>query len=88
MLKLKTILKTIFRRWYILHEDLQTPENGTAIFGPFWGWEISKRLNDAYADGLASSGWVEALALSRRFSKTVHINSRKYWMKQLKEIQG
>ena len=75
----------VLRKWYIVHEDIQTPENGMAIFGPFRGWEIDKRLNDEYADLLAACGPLEGMAYPRSYIKTVYVNSRKYWMTQLKE---
>lgn len=76
------------RKWYIIHEDIQTPSNGVAIFGPFRGFEMSKRLNDAYADLLAGSGNVDGIALTRSYVKTIYVNPRKHWMQQLKEIKA
>lgn len=77
-------LLNLFRRWYIIHEDVQTPENGIAYFGPFRGWEMNKRINDAYADLLAQSGNLETVGLSRKDRKSSYINPRKYWMDQEK----
>ena len=78
-------VQDFLRKWYIVHEDVQTPENGMAIFGPFRGWEISARLSDAYADLLAACGPLEGMAYSRKYIKTVYVNPRKFWMTQLKE---
>jgi len=73
-------------RVFIIHEDVRHPHNGTAIFGPFFKFEIDKRLNDYYGDLLAYDGNIEPLDLTRKQAKNIYINSRRYWMKQLKEI--
>lgn len=83
--KLNKVISSL-RKWYILHEDIQTPENGIAYFGPFRGWEMTKRLNDAYADLLAGCGNLDGVTLPRAYVKTYYINSRKYWMTQLKDL--
>lgn len=81
-------MRDFFRKFYIWHEDVQNPENGEAYFGPFRGFEMNRRLNDAYADGLASFGNIECVRLSRQEAKVYYINPRSYWMEQLKKLQN
>jgi hypothetical protein len=70
-------------KFYIEHEDIQTPANGIAYFGPFEESELTERLNDAYADLLAGSGDVDAVELTDAQAAAVYINPREYWMEQL-----
>lgn len=71
--------------FYIRHEDLQTPENGVAFFGPFKGYEMTERLNDAFADILAQSGNVDEVELSESESWQC-TNDRVYWFDRLTEV--
>lgn len=83
---MRILIYHFFCKWYIMHEDAQNPENGWAIFGPFRGFEINKRANDAHADLLAGSGPLNVELLPKDYLKTVHVNPRRYWMKQLRDI--
>lgn len=82
---------------YIRHEDLQTPENGVAYFGPFSAEEVGERVNDAYADLLAGSGNVDVVDQREVFgtdspdngadpASWTYVNPRAYWMTQLAEL--
>ena len=69
---------------YIEHEDVQTPDNGTAYFGPFDEAEMDERLNDTYADLLAGSGNVDGVVFTDAEAEAIgYINPRTYWMQQL-----
>ena len=72
------------KQYYIEHEDIETPENGTAYFGPFGADEIVDRCNDTYADLLAGSGNVDSVLLTDAEAEAIgYINPRTYWMEQL-----
>jgi hypothetical protein len=75
------------KKLYIIHEDLETPSNGIGIFGPFGESEIVERMNDAYADGLASFGSVDVIKLTDLRARRMYINSREYWMEQLAKLE-
>lgn len=75
------------RKHYIEHEDIQTPENGTAYFGPFEESEMDERLNDTYADLLAGSGNVDGVLFTDAEAEAIgYINPRAYWMEQLASV--
>jgi hypothetical protein len=69
-------------RWYIRHEDLQTPENGVAYFGPFSEQEIGERINGPLADMFADSGDVDSVQLIDSEARLLNVNSREWWMEQ------
>lgn len=69
-------------RLYIRHEDLQTPSNGWALFGPFSAMEIEARLNGPYGDALAASGDLDAVEYTDDEIAVLHVNTRDWWMAQ------
>ena len=70
--------------YYIFHEDIQTPENGIAYFGPFGDDEIFERVNDGVADTFAGSGNVDVIELDDAQAAAIgYINPRSFWMAQL-----
>lgn len=71
---------------YLLHEDLQTPENGFAYFGPFSDDEIDERANDAYAELLAGVGNLDDVDLTDKEAAKIYINPREFWMEQLSQL--
>lgn len=73
-------------KFYIRHEDVKMPENGVAYFGPFHESELYVRLNDAYADALAECGNVDVVRLSKWKSRKLFINSREFWLEQVRDI--
>lgn len=77
----------LLTRHYIEHEDIQTPANGIAYFGPFEESELTERLNDAYADLLAGGGNVDAVDMTDAEAAAIYINPREYWMEQLAQIE-
>lgn len=77
----------LLKRHYIRHEDVQTPENGIALFGPFEEDEVQDRLCDAYADLLAGCGNVDGVQLTDKAAARLYINPREYWMQQLHETE-
>lgn len=74
--------------WYILHEDLQTPTNGVAYFGPFDESELTTRLNDAYANLLAGCGNLDEVELTDAEAAAIYINPRDYWMEQVRSVES
>lgn len=72
---------------YIEHEDIQTPSNGRAVFGPFDEAEVTERVNDAYADLLAGSGNVDVVELTDSEAGEIYVNPRAYWLEQLASIR-
>lgn len=70
--------------WYLEHEDLETPENGLAIFGPFSESELEKVENDAYAEYLSSFGELCVVWIGKIRAGQVYTNTKKYWIKQLR----
>lgn len=76
----------MFRRMYIIHDDTLDGNNGIAFFGPFKRRELQVRLNDSFANGLASIGGdVYARSMSRREAKRFYVNPREFWMEQVKD---
>jgi len=73
-------------KFYIEHEDIQTPSNGIAYFGPFNEAELTERCNDPYADLLADCGNVDSVELTDEEAAAIYINPRAYWMEQLRLI--
>lgn len=71
---------------YLLHEDLQTPQNGVAYFGPFGDDEIDERANDAYADLLAGVGNLEDVDLTDEDAAKIYVNPPEFWMEQLSQL--
>lgn len=71
----------MFKRWYIAHTAI---EGDTAFFGPFKKRELQTRLNDSYADFLASDcDELEAVKLSRKQVKQLEfVASRSVWVEQ------
>lgn len=76
------------KKFYIWHEDVQTPSNGEAFFGPFTEDEIDERINDAYANLLAGVGNIEVYVMSDEEVAEYYINSREYWMEQLAQTNS
>lgn len=73
-------------RLYIRHEDLQTPANGWALFGPFTEMEIEERLNGPYAEALAGSGNVDAVEYTDEEVAIFCVNSRDWWLEREEEF--
>jgi len=71
----------MFKRWYIVHNEI---EGDQSFFGPFRKRELDERLNDSYADFLASDcDELEAVKLSRKQVKQLEfVAPRSFWVEQ------
>lgn len=78
------------KRWYFEHDATDHPkysEDGIAYFGPFFFWEVTKLLNDGFAETMAQCGDLEALKLSRKEAKAIgYINPRRFWMRERRKL--
>lgn len=71
---------------YIHEENPKLAEE--AFYGPFEPCEMQERLNDQFADLLASGlANVNAVTLTDEEAATVYINPRAFWMDQLADLQ-
>lgn len=67
---------------YILEENPKLNEK--AFYGPFSEEEIGERLNDAFADLMASGlANLDAVSLTDEEVAKLYINPREFWMEQL-----
>lgn len=58
--------------------------NKEALYGPFDQDEIQERLNDRFADYMASDkANIDAISLTDEEAAAVYINPREFWMSQL-----
>lgn len=70
------------KQLYILEENSKLNEK--ALYGPFSEEEIEERLNDAFADLMASGlANIDAVSLTDEEVATLYINPREFWMEQL-----
>lgn len=62
--------------------------NELAYYGPFEPSEIQERLNDQFADLLASGlANIDAVSLTDEEAANMYINPREFWMIQLADLQ-
>lgn len=70
------------KRLYIQEDNQKLGEE--ALYGPFDESEIQERLNDAFADLMASGlANINAVSLTDEEAATRYINPREFWIEQL-----
>lgn len=71
--------------FYIREEDTKTRE--IAYYGPFEESEIHERLNDAFADLMASGlANLNSFEMTDKEAECHYINPRAFWMEQLASL--
>ncbi len=62
--------------------------NEEAYYGPFSEEEIEQRLNDRFADLMASGlANLDAVEMTDEEAAKFYINSREFWMNQLADLE-